>query len=535
MSILKIKFLGAAHEVTGSCTMIKTNSCCLLVDCGMEQGADIYENCELPVDPSEIDFVLLTHAHIDHSGKLPLLYAKGFSGKIYATAATTRLCGIMLVDSAHIQEMEAEWKNRKSKRSGGQFYEPMYTSREAEECMNLFSSCRYNEWIKINDEVTVRYIDAGHLLGSASIEVKISENNVEKTILFSGDVGNINRPLIKDPQKPEFADYVVIESTYGNRLHGMRPDYVSQLTTVIYKTFERGGNVVIPSFAVGRTQEMLYLIREIKSQGLLKKFGNFPVWVDSPLAVEATEIYSEDMYEYCDEETRQLLKAGIDPLKFSNLNLSITSEDSVAINNDPTPKIIISASGMCEAGRIRHHLKHNLWRKDSTILFVGYQAEGTLGRVLIEGTKTVKLFGEEIAVNADIQTMEGISGHADMNMLLDWLGSIKNKPEMVFVNHGHDTVCDEFAQSIVRKLSIPATAPYNGAEYDLAEFKCLDFGNTVRLKTKVNKRAKAVFERLVQAGQRLLDVIDQNRGCANKDLAKFADQINELCSKWERK
>lgn len=532
---MKITFLGAAHEVTGSCTLIETENAKFLVDCGMEQGPDIYENCELPIAPSDIDFVLLTHAHIDHSGKLPLLASQGFSGKIYATIATTRLCGIMLVDSAHIQEMEAEWKNRKSKRSGGQLYEPMYTTQDAEACLKLFRPCRYNKNISIEDNISVKFIDAGHLLGSASVEITITENGASKTILFSGDVGNIDRPLIKDPQKPEYADYVVIESTYGNRLHGVRADYAGQLTRIIHETFERGGNVVIPSFAVGRTQEMLYLLREIKEQGLLKKFGNFPVWVDSPLAVEATEIYGEDMYDYCDEETLNLLKAGIEPIKFSNLNLSITSEDSIAINRDPTPKIILSASGMCEAGRIRHHLKHNLWRKESTILFVGYQAEGTLGRTLLDGAKTVKLFGEEIAVNAKIETIEGISGHADMDMLIDWLGNIKNKPEMVFVNHGNDTVCDEFAETIVRKLAIPATAPYNGAVYDLTELKCLDRGNNVKIKTKVNKKAKAVFERLVQAGNRLLSVIRQNEGCANKDIAKFADQINELCNKWERK
>lgn len=532
---MKITFLGAAHEVTGSCTLVETGQVKFLVDCGMEQGADIYENCELPVSASDIDFVLLTHAHIDHSGKLPLLSNKGFGGRIYTTFATARLCSIMLVDSAHIQEMEAEWKNRKSKRSGGITYEPMYTAKDAEKCMKLFHPCRYEKYIRISDNITVRFIDAGHLLGSASIEITIDEGDAHKVLLFSGDVGNIDRPLIKDPVKPEYADYVVIESTYGNRLHGARGDYARQLATVIYETFERGGNVVIPSFAVGRTQEMLYLIREIKDRGYLKKFGSFPVWIDSPLAVEATEIYSEDMYDYCDSETLNLLKSGIDPIKFPNLNLAVTSDDSVAINNDPTPKVILSASGMCEAGRIRHHLKHNLWREECTVLFVGYQAEGTLGRTLIDGAKRVKLFGEEISVNARIAEMDGISGHADMNMLLDWLGNLKNRPEMVFVNHGNDTVCDEFADTIVRKLTIPATAPYNGASYELNEFKCIEHGNSVKLKTRVNKRSKAVFDRLLQAGQRLLDVIEQNRGLANKDLAKFADQINELCNKWERK
>lgn len=532
---MKITFLGAAHEVTGSCTLVETGDIRFLVDFGMEQGVDIYENCEMPVSPGNIDFVLLTHAHIDHSGKLPLLCSGGFSGKIYATEATTKLCSIMLVDSAHIQEMEAEWKNRKSRRSGGIEYTPMYTARDAQRCMEHFAPCSYDVKIPITSDISVRFIDAGHLLGSSSIEVTIKEGVEERVLLFSGDVGNIDRPLIKDPQKPEYADYVIIESTYGNRLHGARADYVSQLAGIIYRTFERGGNVVIPSFAVGRTQELLYLIREIKERGLLNKFGNFPVWVDSPLAVEATNIYNEDMLEYCDEETKDLIYSGIDPIKFPNLRLSVTTEESVAINLDPTPKVILSASGMCEAGRIRHHLKHNLWREDSTVLFVGYQAEGTLGRALLEGAHTVRLFGEEIAVKAEIAKMDGISGHADMNMLLDWLENLKKRPEMVFVNHGNDQVCDEFAQTIVHRLSTPATAPYSGSQYDLIDFKCLQFGNTVKLKARPNKRAKAVYDRLVMAGKRLLEVIEQNKGCANKDIAKFADQINELCNKWERK
>lgn len=532
---MKITFLGAAHEVTGSCTLIETRNLKFLVDCGMEQGQDIYENCDIPVSPAEIDFVLLTHAHIDHSGKLPLLVKHGFSGKIYATSGTSRLCSIMLVDSAHIQEMEAEWKNRKLQRSGRAICEPMYTIEDAQLTVGLFKPCRYNEMVQINDKVSIKFIDAGHLLGSSSIEVKISENDETKVILFSGDIGNIDRPLIRNPQKPSFADYVVIESTYGDRLHGERADYVSQLTRIIQNTFDRGGNVVIPSFAVGRTQEMLYLLREIKERRLIKNHDNFPVWVDSPLAVEATEIYGQDMYDYCDAETLALLRAGIEPIKFSNLNLSVTSDDSIAINNDLTPKIILSASGMCEAGRIRHHLKHNLWRSDSTVLFVGYQAEGTLGRTLIDGAASVKLFGEEIAVNAKIESIDGISGHADMNLLLDWLAALKNKPRMVFVNHGNDTVCDKFADRIISELTYPATAPYNGAVYELLEYACLDRGNTVKIKAKANKRSKAVFERLLQAGTRLLNIIRTYEGCANKDIAKFADQINLLCNKWERK
>lgn len=532
---MKISFLGAAHEVTGSCTLIEASGYRFFVDYGMEQGEDIYENCEMPISPADVDFVLLTHAHIDHSGKLPKLAANGFSGRIYATEETARLCRIMLADSAHIQEMEAEWKNRKSKRSGGAVYEPMYTIEDADYAMSLFYPCKYQKIIKINDYISAKFIDAGHLLGSASIEITIKENGEEKVLLFSGDVGNVNRPLIRNPQKPVCADYVVIESTYGNRLHGKRADYVTQLTEIIQQTFDRGGNLVIPSFAVGRTQEMLYIIREIKEKNLIRGHDNFPVWVDSPLAVEATEIYGEDMYEYCDEDTLALLKSGTEPIKFKNLNLAVTSEDSIAINNDLTPKIIISASGMCEAGRIRHHLKHNLWRSDSTILFVGYQANGTLGRIIVDGARCVKIFGEDIAVNARIATMEGISGHADMELLLDWLGALREKPKMVFVNHGNDSVCDEFAQTIRERLSYPAIAPYNGAQYDLYDLRCIDRGNTTPIKSKGGRRANVLFEKLLLAGKRLMTVIEQNRGGANKDIAKFTNQITELCNKWERK
>ncbi len=534
VTYMKITFLGAAHEVTGSCTLIEVNNTKFLVDCGMEQGADIYENADLPVSPASIDFVLLTHAHIDHSGKLPLLAARGFRGKIYSTGATAKLCSIMLRDSAHIQEMEAEWKNRKSKRSGAEYCEPMYTTEDAQKAQRLFSPCGYGESVYINENVCVRFMDAGHLLGSSSIEVTLTEHGVRRIVLFSGDVGNIHRPLIRDPQKPERADCVIIESTYGNRLHGARPDYVGQLTRILQETFDRGGNVVVPSFAVGRTQEMLYLLREIKEKGLVKNHGDFPIWVDSPLAVEATGIYSEDMYEYCDEETLAVLKSGGNPIKPSNLRLSVTSGDSVAINNDSTPKVILSASGMCEAGRIRHHLKHNLWRAESTVLFVGYQSEGTLGRMLIDGAKSVKLFGEEIQVNARIEAIDGISGHADRDMLLGWLGNIKEKPKMVFVNHGNDTVCDEFAKTIVRELAIPAAAPYNGACYELENYMCLERGNSVKLKAKSAKRASAVYDRLLRAGERLMNVIAQYKGCANKDIAKLADRINELCDKWQR-
>lgn len=442
----------------------------------------------------------------------------------------------MLMDSAHIQEFEAEWRNRKAKRNGEPDYVPLYTRDDVTTALKMFSPCSYNTEYDVFDGVKVKFLDAGHLLGSASVQLTITEDGVTKTLLFSGDVGNVSRPLIRDPQKPETADYVVIESTYGNRLHGERPDYVSQLTKIIQRTFDRGGNLVVPCFAVGRTQEMLYLIRQIKESNLIKNHANFPVWVDSPLAVEATEIYSGVLPDYYDADTLALLEKGVDPIRFNGLNLAVTSEESRFINSDPTPKVILSASGMCEAGRIRHHLKHNLWREESTILFVGYQAEGTLGSKLIDGAPSVKLFGEEVSVRADIRQMEGISGHADRDMLLGWLQNISPRPERVFVNHGNDEVCDEFASDIAMKIGCEAKAPFNGAEYDLITGECLYEGTHERIKKHkpAAQKATAAFQRLLLAGRRLLTVIEHNRGGANKDLAKFTDQINALSDKWDR-
>lgn len=535
---MKIAFYGAAHEVTGSCTVLYANGKTIMVDCGMEQGADIYENVELPILPSEIDYLLLTHAHIDHSGKIPVLTSGGFRGNIYTTKATEKLCKIMLLDSAHIQEFEAKWRNRKAKRSGKEPYTPLYTTEDATKSLKQFIGCDYEAEYELCKGIKISFTDAGHLLGSASITVTVTEDNKTETIVFSGDLGNRNRPLIRDPGQPKKADYIVIESTYGNRIHGIRPDYVSQLTDILQETFDRGGNVVIPSFAIGRTQELLYLLRIIKEKGLVHGHNNFPVYVDSPLAVEATGIYSDNLFDYYDEETLKLLENGINPIKFQNLNLSVTSDDSVRINLDKTPKVILSSSGMCEAGRIRHHLKHNLWRKESTVLFVGYQSEGTLGRILIDGAPTVKLFGETIQVNAHISQLEGISGHADSEILLDWLSGFEDGVKTVFVNHGSDTVCDEFAEAIEKQLPVKAIAPYNGAKYDLTTGICLEKGNTKRIIKRTSaapfSKESSAFKRLVNAGKRLMTVIEKYREGANKDISKFADQITSLTDKWDK-
>ena len=358
---MKLTFIGAAHEVTGSCHLLEVNGKHILIDCGMEQGPDLYENQEIPVAVSEIDYVLLTHAHIDHSGLIPLLAKRGFRGQIVTTFATADLCEIMLRDSAHIQEFEAEWRNRKARRSGAELYEPLYTMEDAVNALQYFAPCDYDQKIELCEGVWVRFTDVGHLLGSASIEIWMREENVEKKIVFSGDVGNKNQPIIKDPETVREADYVVIESTYGNRLHGDEiPDYVGEFTRILRETFARGGNVVIPSFAVGRTQELLYFIREIKEKNLLSDFPNFEVYVDSPLAIEATNIFQKNTKGCFDEDALKLVQQGINPLVFPGLKLSTTSDDSKLINYDSRPKVIISASGMCEAGRIRHHLKHNL-------------------------------------------------------------------------------------------------------------------------------------------------------------------------------
>jgi metallo-beta-lactamase family protein len=416
---MKLVFVGADHEVTGSCHYLEVAGKHILVDYGMEQGVNVFENVPLPVAESMIDYVFLTHAHVDHSGLLPLLYARGFRGQIYSTDATADLCSIMLRDCAHIQSAEAEWKNRKAKRSANNaVVEPLYTMEDADGVIRRFVPCHYNTIVEVCEGVKIRFTDIGHLLGSASIEVWLTEDGNTKKIVFSGDIGNKHQPLLKDPTPTKEADYVVMESTYGDRLHPKdKLDYVAELTKVLQETLDRGGNVVIPSFAVGRTQEILYFLRKIKVGRLVKGHEDFPVYVDSPMAVEATGVFQENRWECFDDEAMEFVKEGINPIAFSGLKLSITSEESKAINFDETPKVIISASGMCDAGRIRHHLKHNLWRPECTILFVGYQSVGTLGRALVEGADEVKLFGETVSVRAEIRKMTGLSGHADKEVI----------------------------------------------------------------------------------------------------------------------
>ena len=532
---MKLTFIGANHEVTGSCHCLEACGKKILVDYGMEQGGNVYENAELPVAIPDVDYILITHAHIDHTGLLPLLYAEGFRGQIFATQATCDLCNIMLKDSAHIQEMEAEWKNRKARRAGKPEVEPLYTINDAQGVLTHFVPCHYKDVLTLTDGLRIRFTDVGHLLGSASIEVWMEEEGVEKKIVFSGDIGNKNKPLIKNPSYIDEADYVVMECTYGDRTHDRTHEHIEELAQILQETLDRGGNLVIPAFAVGRTQEILYFMRKIKEEKLIKGHDDFEVYVDSPLAVEATQVFTKNIMECYDEEAMDLVNRGINPIGFPGLKLSITSEDSKNINFDMTPKVIISAAGMCDAGRIRHHLKHNLWRPECTILFAGYQAVGTLGRSLLEGTQVVKLFGETIDVEAHIEKLDGISGHADMNGLITWVSAFKEKPSQVFLVHGDDDVCTSFAGLLHTDYGFETAAPFSGSVYDLAAGAWLKqtVGVPLRRETERQKENRTIFELLVAAGERLMRVIRKNRECANKDIKKFTADVNALCDKWD--
>ena len=534
---MELVFVGADHEVTGSCHYLQVGKKHLLVDCGMEQGHDLYENIDLPVPPARIDYVLLTHAHIDHSGMLPKLYHDGFRGGIIATGATASLCDIMLRDSAHIQEQEAEYRNRKTERkTDSAKAEPLYTLQDAIETIRLFRPYRYGEIHTLCEGVRFRFTDIGHLLGSASIELWLSEGGQEKKIVFSGDIGNKAQPLLRDPAPTREADYVVMESTYGDRLHEIDTgDPVAELAEIIGQTLRRGGNLVIPAFAVGRTQVMLYYIRQIRERGLLKDLGDFPVYVDSPLAVEASEIFYETDPSYYDETTLSLMHDGLLPLDFPGLQLSITTDESKAINSDPEPKVIISASGMCDAGRVRHHLKYNLWRPESTVLFVGYQSAGSPGRKILDGAKEIRLIGEDIAIRAQICTMKGMSGHADREGLLVWARGFTEKPKQVFVVHGEGEVTDHFAETLEQELGLRADAPYSGTRYDLASGKYIERTKGIPIEHAAAARSVSdTFTALRLAGRQLQNLIEASEGLPNKEKERFTKELKALVDKYRR-
>ena len=531
---MKLTFFGAAHAVTGSCHCLEVNGKKILIDCGLQQGRDEHDENALDFAPSYIDYVIVTHAHIDHSGRIPLLVKEGFQGQIFATRLTCQLMSVMLRDSAFIQESDAEWQNQKGKRAGRPPVEPLYTVADAEAALQQLFPAEYGQVLDLCDGVRIRFRDAGHLLGSSMVEIWATEGDVTKKLVFSGDLGNIDQPIIRNPEFLDEADYVVMESTYGDRNHEIPESYVESLAQLIDDTFARGGNVIIPSFAVGRTQELLYFLREIKHQGLVKSFPSFQVCVDSPLAAEATRIYAGDLRGYLDEEAIAVLQGGENLFTFPGLTLVQSTDESKALNMDKSSKVIISASGMCDAGRIRHHLKHNLWRQESTVVFVGYQAEGSLGRRLLEGAKTVKLFGEEIAVRARIVNFKGLSSHADRDHLLEWVGHIAPAPRQVFVVHGDAPVTELFAEDLNQR-GIPAHAPLYQEVYDLAADRMLAKGVVLESKRTTGGASapSAAYVRLVDVTKQLQDMVGRSRGRANKDLGRLADQLKAIMEKWD--
>lgn len=466
---MRLSFYGAAGTVTGSCHLVETENKKILLDAGMFQGGSESDDMnfeQFKFNPSEVDILILSHAHIDHSGRIPLLVKRGFKGKIITTAPTFELCKIMLPDSAYIQESEAEWKSRKGKRAGKGVVEPLYTVKDAEIALKLFEPVRYDNIINIDSGISFRINDAGHILGSGIIELWIRENNEEIKIVFTGDIGNRAAPLMNDPSVIEEADYVIMESTYGNRQHMETQNKTLALLDIITDTIEHKGNVVIPSFAVERTQEILYILNMIKESDS-SKISHVPVFVDSPLAINATNIF-QNYLQYMDEDTQKLLKEGDNPFDFPNLVFTHTADESKAINSYEGSSIIISASGMCEAGRIKHHLKHNLWRKESSVVFVGYQAKNTLGRRIKDGEKLIKIFGEEISVNCNVYSIEGFSSHADQRGLIEWVKAFKKKPKMVYLVHGEEDSSKELSLLMASELGLPVEVAKLGQTVELS-------------------------------------------------------------------
>ena len=468
---MKIKFCGAANGVTGSCHLLTIGEHKILLDCGQFQGGKIMEALnfeEFPFDPAEIECVILSHAHIDHCGRIPLLIKRGFKGDIYCSDATAQLLDIMLKDSGYIHEKEAEWKNKKALRAGKPLVEPLYTYNDSLDALKYIKPVLYDQLIKINESLKVVFNDAGHILGSSIIELFATEDGNTSKIVFSGDLGVIGRPILRDPKIIKKADAVIMETTYGNRLHPANKDSIDDLIDIVLKTVKRGGTVVIPSFAVGRTQELIYEFNKFyaKRPELKDELEKISVYIDSPMATNATEVFKENAQVY-DDEARDFLMRGDNPLDFPGLKFTKTTQESQFLNIDNSPKIIISASGMCEAGRIRHHLKHNLWNPKSSIVFVGYQAEGTLGRMLIEGVKDVTLFGESIHVNAEIYNLEGFSGHADRDGLTQWLQGFEAKPKQLFLVHGEMQAKYDFAEHVKSTIGINPIVVTGVSEYEL--------------------------------------------------------------------
>lgn len=538
---MKITFLGAAKTVTGSNFLVEASGKKFLVDCGMYQGkaTEEKENGDpFLFNVNEIDFMLLTHAHIDHSGRIPKLYNEGYRNPIFATKATCDLCTIMLPDSGHIQEMEIEWRNRKRKREGKKELPPLYTAEEATKSLELFRGVKYDDIIEIDENIKVRFNDAGHMLGSSIIEIWATENGKIEKAVFTGDIGNNDIPLLASPTMIESADYLIMESTYGSRLHMRNDDKAEMFLNIVAETLDKGGTVVIPSFAVGRTQEIVYELNKLKEntddEEFIKKYKTLmsvPVFVDSPLAISATEIFRENM-DLFDDDVKEEMEKGDNPLEFPGLQFTRTAEESKELNEMNKSSIIISASGMCEVGRIKHHLKHNLWNPNSTILFVGYQAPGTLGAKLVAGEKMVKIFGEEIAVNARIEYIEGYSGHADQEWLLNFVYSFIKKPKHIFLVHGEEDSQLVLKDKIIQTVGIPVTIPDFGETYELNDE--LKVTNKIEIPTRYRQLRLEVLDRMQKLNDEVADmtkIIKEEivtEKAKDAEVASINEKIKEL-------
>ncbi len=541
---MNITFLGAAKTVTGSNFLVEAAGKKFLVDCGMYQGkaAQEIENSEdFLYDPKEIDFMLLTHAHIDHSGRIPKLYNEGFRAPIYAHRATVDLCSIMLPDSGHIQETEIEWKNRKRLRAGLEALPPLYTAEDAIKSMEIFKSVEYDTIIDVAENIQVRFNDAGHMLGSSIIEIWVTENGKTEKIVFTGDLGNNDIPLLDSPTMIESADYLVMESTYGSRLHMRNDDKANLFLDIVSETLDKGGRVVIPSFAVGRTQEILYEIDKIKDshkedeefQRRYKQLMETPVFVDSPLAISATEIFQKNM-DLFEEETQEKLRHGDNPLEFNGLQFTRTADESKALNETYYPSIIISASGMCDIGRIKHHLKHNLWNPSSTILFVGYQAPGTLGRTIVDGADKVKIFGEDISINSRIEYIEGYSGHADQEWLMNFVYSFISKPKHIFLVHGEEESQEVLKELIESNAKIPVTIPEFGEKYEVSDVPELQDRIEYSKKLEDQFLRLQILEKLDRIKDEINDMTNTvkeeklMKDSSDSDIEKLHDKVKKL-------
>jgi len=541
---MKITFLGATRTVTGSNFLVEAAGKKFLVDCGMWQGrAELEEQNreEFQFNPAEIDFMLLTHAHIDHSGRIPKLYNEGFKNKIYAHKATCDLCALMLPDSGHIQEMENQWKNKKRVRKGQKEVEPLYTAEDAARSLEIFEPVQYDEIIEITPEIHVRFNDAGHMLGSSIIELWVKEDGKETKTVFTGDLGNNDIPLLDSPTMIESADYLVMESTYGSRLHLRNDEKAEIFLNVVSETLDQGGTVVVPSFAVGRTQEILYEINKLKEikdddefRRKYKTLMKANVYVDSPLAISATEVFRENMNLF-EPEVREEIMKGDNPLEFPGLEFTRTADESKALNEDTRPSIIISASGMCEVGRIKHHLKHNLWNPKSTILFVGYQAPGTLGYNIVNGEKKVKIFGEEIAVNARIEYIEGYSGHADQEGLMNFIYSFINKPKQIFLVHGEEEAQDIFKAKVEEEVKIPVVIPQWGETYEFnKDSEEVEVVNKIERREENNTIRREIMQRLSKLRDEIQDMEEyvkqdvNNTNLSDREVFSINERIKDL-------